>query len=151
MNSIKGEIKMNIYKIDNHDEIITNSQINKIIRLAMFNPTDGRVKTVADGIYGKQQGSFYVCEMEDVVGIIGVKRVDNAYVQIMHLAVEEDFRKQGIARALLEYVKQAERVDEILVETDGKDLKVLKKLGFRFKKEDDNRTGLVRFIGRQEG
>jgi len=142
---------MNIYKIDNHQEIITNSQINKIIRMAMFNPTDGRVKTVADGIYGKQQGSFYVCEIEGIVGIIGVKRVDNAYVQIMHLAVEEAFRKQGVAKALLEYVKQAERVDEIIVETDGKELKVLKKLGFKFIKEEDNMTSLVKYVGRQEG
>jgi len=142
---------MNIYKIENHKEIITNKKINELIRLAMFNPTDGRVKTAADGIYGKQQGSFFVYEKDEIVAILGGKRVDNAYVQIMHLAVEESFRKQGIARELIEYLKQAERVDEIIIESDGSDLEVLKKLGFKFTEEEDNMTGLVKFIGRQRG
>lgn len=142
---------MKFYKIEDHSEIITNANINRIIRYAMFNPTDGKVKTAADGIYGKQQGSFYVCELEEIVGIIGVKRVDNAFVQVMHIAVEEAYRKQGIAKALIDYVKQAERVDEIKVETDGSSLAVLRKLGFSFMEEEDNMTGLVKYVGRQKG
>lgn len=69
----------------------------------------------------------------------------------MHIAVEEAYRKQGIAKALIDYVKQAERVDEIKVETDGSSLAVLRKLGFSFMEEEDNMTGLVKYVGRQKG
>ena len=142
---------MNIYKIEDHQKIIKNEKINQLIRMSMFNPTDGRVKTTIDGIYGKQQGSLYVCEIEEIVAIVGCKRVDNAYVQIMHLIVDESFRKQGIAKVLIEYVKEAERVDEIIIESDGNGLNILKSLGFKFTKEEDNMTGLIKYTGRQKG
>lgn len=138
---------MKIYKIENHKDIRHNETIKKIIGYAMFNPTDGRVRSAIEGVYGKQQGSFYVAEVEDkIVGILGVKRVDNAYVTIMHIAVEKEHRLKGIAKAMVNYVDQAERVDEIIAEIDHDSMKFYKKLGFKVKRFEDNITGEVKYI-----
>lgn len=142
---------MKIYKIENHNEIIENEHINRIIRYDMFNPTDGRIKSAAEGIYGKEQGRFYVCEKEHIVGLIGVRRVDNAFVEIMHLAVDEPYRKQGIARALVEYVRQSERVDEIISEADDSTVDFYRALDFQIEEELDPVTDVVRFICRLKG
>jgi len=142
---------MKIYKWDNHQKIIDNDDIVKLMRLTMFNPTDGRIKSAVDGIYGKEQGRFYVCEEEGIVGIIGVRRVDNAFVEIMHLAVDDAFRSKGVAKAMIQYVRDSERVDEIIVESPEKNVEFFKHLGFKVKEEYDQITDVVRFICRLKG
>ncbi|MCH4887294.1 GNAT family N-acetyltransferase [Acidaminobacter sp. JC074] len=142
---------MNIYKWENHQSIIENEDIVKLMRLTMFNPTDGRIKSAVDGIYGKEQGRFYVCEEDQIIGIVGVRRVDNAFVEIMHLAVDESHRNKGIARALIKYVRDSERVDEIIVSPEEKDVAFFKHLGFKVEEEYDQITDVVRFICRLKG
>ncbi len=142
---------MNIYKIENVKKIMENEKVNNLLASAMFNPTEGRIKTVAEGIYAKQQGSFYICELEEIVGIIGVRRVDNAFIQIMHIAVDEKHRKEGIGKAMVSYVRDAQRVDEIIAETDSDAVGFYKKLGFSIEEQEDRMTGLVRFVCRLKG
>lgn len=142
---------MNIYRLENNKEIYENDAIIKLMRVAMFNATDGRIKSAAEGIYGKQQGHFYVADSDGVIGIIGVRRVDNAYVEIMHLAVVEEHRNTGVGKGMINYVRDAERVDEIIVHTDTDIYKYFEKLGFSIEEEEDNMTGLVRFTCRTKG
>lgn len=142
---------MNIYKLEDSRKIYEDQTISRIIGYAMFNPTYGRIKSAAESIYSKEQGRFYICETDDVVGIVGVRRVDNAFVEIMHIAVDENHRKQGIASALVKYVRDAERVDEIIAHTDTDAVGFYEKLGFRIEEEEDKMTGLVRFTCRLEG
>lgn len=137
---------MKIYKIENHQEIIENETISKIISYAMFNPTEGRIKSAVEGIYGKQQGRFYVAEEDDIiVGIIGVRRVDNAFVEIMHIAVEENHRLKGVATQMVKHIEQAERVDEIIAETDDDSVGFYRKRGFKVKGHEDVITGATRY------
>lgn len=137
---------MKIFKLEDHKQIYKDEKIMAIIGLAMFNPTEGRVKSAAEGIYSKQQGSFYMAEENDeIIGIIGVRRVDNAFVEITHIAVREDYQKKGIGSQLVDYVNQAERVDRIIAETDYESVDFYKKLGFKIKEKQDIVTGFVRY------
>lgn len=137
---------MKIYEIENHKDIYTNETIKTIMSYAMFNPTEGRVKSAAEGIYGKQQGHFYVAEEEGIIiGIIGVRRVDNSFVEIMHIAVEESARRKGIGTALVKYVDDIERVDQILAETDEDAVKFYRKFGFKVRKTEDVMFNTIRY------
>lgn len=142
---------MNIYKMKNHLEMIDDEKITGLMRHTMFNPTYGRIKSALEGTYGKEQGKLYVCEIEDIVGLLGVRRVDNAFVEIMHFAVDEAHRKKGIAKALLEYVKSAERVNEILAHADHATKDFYQALGFKIKEELDPVTDVIQYVCRMKG
>lgn len=136
---------MKIYKLEDHKQIYKNQKIMAIIGLAMFNPTEGRIKSAAEGIYSKEQGRFYIAEDGEPIGIIGVRRVDNAFVEIMHIAVKADYQKKGVGKQLIDYVNQAERVDQIVAETDYEAVEFYKKLGFKVEEKEDVVTGFVRY------
>jgi len=129
---------MKYYKLENVKKIHTEGAIKSLIALTMFHPTDGRIKSTAEGIYGKEQGRLYVAEDEDqVVGILGVRRVDNAFVEIMHFIVKEDKRGQGVGQGLIACLKNNERVDEIKTSCNEKLVTFYEKLGFKCKETED--------------
>lgn len=129
---------MKYYKLEAVRKIHTDEAIKSLMALTMFHPTDGRIKSAAEGIYGKEQGRFYVAEDENqVIGILGVRRVDNTFVEIMHFVVKEDRRQQGIGQGLMTCLKNCERVDEIKTSCDEKLVGFYKKLGFKCKETED--------------
>lgn len=136
---------MNIYKLEEIKKIYTNEDIKRLLGYAMFNPTEGRIKSAAEGIYAKEQGRFYVAEQEGIIGIIGVRRVDNDFVEIMHIAVDEDHRKSGVATAMIRFVDEMERVDRIIAETDGDAVDFYRSFGFDVQEKEDDLTGYVRY------
>lgn len=136
---------MKIYKLEDHKKIYLDEKLIALMSQSMFNPTEGRIKSAAEGIYAKEQGRFYVAEEDEVVGILGVRRVDNTYVEIMHFVVEQKSRNKGIGLALIKYMEDVERVDQIIVRPDTTSLKYFEKIGFQVK-EQDAITGLIEYI-----
>ena len=129
---------MKYYKLEQHKKIHTQEDIKDLMAQLIFNPTEGRIKSAAEGIYGKEQGRFYVAnDNEKVVGILGVRRVDNTFVEIMHFIVAEGSRNQGIGHGLIDCLKNCERVDYIITSCDDKLLDFYKKLNFECKEEED--------------
>lgn len=137
---------MKYYRLEQHKKIHTQEDIKALMAQLVFNPTEGRIKSAAEGIYGKEQGRFYVAnDDERVVGILGVRRVDNTFVEIMHFIVVEDRRNQGIGHGLLECVKNYERVDYIITSCDDKMLDFYKKEKFKCKEEEDPVTFMLNY------
>lgn len=136
---------MKIYKLENIKEIHRNETLKKLMSFAMFNATDGRIKSAAESIYAKEQGRFYVAEEDDYVGICGVRRIDNQKVDIMHIAVDETLRKQGIATKMIQAVNDIERVKEIHAETDDDAVNFYRKLGFKVTEVRDKYTDVLRY------
>jgi ribosomal protein S18 acetylase RimI-like enzyme len=136
---------MKFYKLENNEQLYLNDKISKIISLAMFNPTYGRIKSAAEGIYGKEQGRLYVAEEEEILGIIGVRRVDNKFVEIMHIAVDPDYQGKGIGSKLIDHIREVERVDEIHAETDDDAVGFYKKYGFKITENYDPIIDCVRY------
>ncbi len=137
---------MKIYKLENHKELYTRASLVRLMEYSMFNPTLGRIKSAAEGVYNKQQGKLYVAEDEEYLGLIGVKRTDNKKVDILHFAVEKEYRNNGIGRKLIEAVIEIERVDEIHINTNKKDSDYFRKIGFKVLQEEDKFTGEINYI-----
>jgi len=129
---------MKYYKLEEAKKIYKQEDIRSLMEEAMFHATEGRIKSVAEGIYSKEQGRFYLAEDEgQVVGVLGVRRVDNTFVEIMHMIVKEEKRNQGIGHGLMDCVKNCERVDRIIASCGQEHLNFLKKYGFTCKEEED--------------
>ena len=98
-------------------------------------------------IYSKQQGVFFTAEDEDtIVGIIGLKRINNVQVEIMHLVVSKEYRLKGIAKEMIFEVKDLLGAKELIVEAEYKELEFYKKIGFRYKKMPEQGLDYDRYI-----
>jgi N-acetylglutamate synthase-like GNAT family acetyltransferase len=129
---------MKYYKLENTQSIYTHEAMKQLMTETMFNPTDGRIKSAVEGIYNKEQGRFYVAEEEsEIVGILGVRRVDNTFVEIMHMAVKEKMKKKGVGRGLIDCVLNVERVEKIKVTCDEASKGFFKSCGFACKEDID--------------
>lgn len=138
---------MLLQEVKDYRDIFENKEIRDVIGYAMFNPTRGRIQNVAQSMYAKQQGRFYVAvEGDRIIGIVGFKKIDNIKLQVMHIAVEEDMRGQGIGRKMLEEAALLERVNEIVVETDDDALAFYKRCGFKTKRMPDQGYGIDRYL-----
>jgi ribosomal protein S18 acetylase RimI-like enzyme len=65
-----------------------------------------------------------------LVGIIGAKLNKNA-TTIKHISVLEEFRKQGIAKKLIQYVIDYFALKDLYADTDGKTIGFYRSLGFK--------------------
>ena len=138
---------MEYFKLEKAKRIYTDEVIKSLMGELVFNPTEGRIKSAAEGIYGKEQGRFYVAEDEgEIVGILGVRRVDNAFVEVMHFIVKEGKRNQGIGQGLIECVKNCERVERIIASCGEEYVRFYKKLGFGCREEEDDITFKLNYL-----
>lgn len=136
---------MKIYKLEDYKQIFNDPKISAVISQSMFNPTAGRIKSAAEGVYAKEQGRFYIASEEETIGILGVRRVDNAYVEILHFAVDAEHRNKGVGTALVNYMEDVERVDEIIARPDEKSIGFFKAFGFDID-EEETITGSIEYV-----
>ena len=121
-----------ILKRVSHEEIYENEDIVRLISYSIFQPTKGKIQSAAQTVYSKQQGIFYVGIDDDViVGIIGLRKVDNTKLEILHLAVDEKKRKRGFAKDM---IKEAFFNDNVLMmscEAEHRNVRFYKNCGFK--------------------
>jgi len=97
---------MTFRRIDNYRMLFENDSINELLKTCIFNATNGKVQNVAQSVYAKTQGRFYVLEEDGVlIGLIGGSVIDNDLLIIKHLAVKETHRGQGYAKKLVKEVQ----------------------------------------------
>jgi len=136
---------MELILLENHHEIYSNADIKEIFGLTMFGPTDGKIKSAAQSMYSKQQGLFYVMyENDQPLGIIGLKQYNNERLELLHLAVKESSRGQGLGMKMIETVMDYTRIPEMYMEADFKEMSYLEKQGFKCKDMSD--SGLDQFV-----
>lgn len=126
---------MEIKRIDDYEEIFINKEISSLLGTSMFNPTFGKLQSVAQGIYAKTQGRFFTGRIDGLlVGLIGFSKVDNHKLIVRHLAVLSTFQRQKIASELVTFAIQAEGVQIVEAETDDEGVGFYKGYGFKVKK-----------------
>ncbi|MCT4594750.1 MAG: GNAT family N-acetyltransferase [Anaeromicrobium sp.] len=137
---------MNLVEVTDYKEIYENDHIVKLMFYSMVRPTIGRVQSVAQSTYSKQQGKFYKAMEDDkILGIIGLKRINNDRLDILHISVDEQMRNKGIGKAMIKEAGTYDRVDEMRVETSHNMVNFYKKCGFRTKLVE-NELGLDEYI-----
>src|SRR3990167_7642320 len=97
-NSQKHKIRnrgaqVEIIKIDNFGEIFMNRDISALLGTSMFNPTFGKIQNIAQTVYAKTQGRFYISKIDGLlVGLIGFSKIDNHMLVVRHLDVLSTFQ-----------------------------------------------------------
>ena len=138
---------MQFVLIEDSMDIYLNKEIYAMMELAVFNSTWGKIKSAAEAMYSKQQGLFFTAvEGDEIVGIIGVKRIDSSYLELNHLAVKPEWRKKGIARSMINEVLDHERVDTMVADVDHKDVEFFKHCGFKTKLVVDEAMGEENYV-----
>ncbi len=136
---------MKLIQIENHMDIYEDKTIKEVLFLAIHGATDGKVKSAAQSLYSKQQGLFYVCEKEEqVVGIIGLKQIDNEKLELVHLAVVPEQRGADIGKWMIDKVMDFTRIPAMYMEADAREASYLEKKGFEVKEMDD--SGLDQYL-----
>jgi len=138
---------MRLLEIYDYKEIYENEDIVRIVSHALFNPTPGKVQSLAQGVYGKQQGKFYTAILDDkIIGIVGIKRIGAKKVEIMHIAVDEPYRGKGLGKQMIQELITEANPKEIFLETDNDGVHFYRKCGFKTKKLPDQGFGTDRFL-----
>lgn len=123
---------MRISEITDYQEIMQNKDLARLLGYAMVSPTPGKIQNAAQSVYSKQQGHFFAVqdEGEAYLGIIGYRTIDNNQLIILHVAVDEDHRGQGIGRYMVETVKTFLKFGEVKAEADQQQFRFFKALDF---------------------
>ncbi len=134
---------MKIREIEDYKEIIQNKELAKLLGYAMVSPTPGKIQNAAQSLYSKQQGHFFAAADDEgaVVGIIGYKTIDNNQLIIMHVAVDEERRGQGIGRYMVETVRTFLSFGTVKAEADHNQFRFFKALDFECKLAPESAYG----------
>ena len=137
---------MTIYRLKDFNAIIDNAAISSVLALCMFNPTPGKIQNIAQSVYAKTQGVFYVLEVEgEVVGILGGSRIDNTHLTIRHMAVVPHMQRKGYGTALLDALLKEITLQTLEAETDDDAIGFYRKMGFKTKRKEDDLLDRVRY------
>ncbi len=133
---------MNIEKITTPSEILANHEIAELVGMSLYKSTTGAIQNVAQGIYAQQQGRFYIAKEDGkIIGIIGMRKIANKRLVILHLAFLEDYRGKGYAKNLIKEVCELEHVNEIAAEVNHTQKDYFKKSGFKVNLIENHITG----------
>lgn len=121
--------------VSNYEDIIDRKDISDLLGTLLFNPTYGKIQNIAQGVYAKTQGRFYIAmEGNQLTGLMGFSKIDNAILVVRHMAVASGHNRQKIAQALLDQAITNERVSVVKSEPDDNDISFYKSFGFEVKK-----------------
>lgn len=123
---------MTIRRIEDYSHIFENETIAKLLMLCMINPTYGKVQNIAQSVYAKNQGRFYVCEKDgEIIGIAGGSQINNDQFILRHMAVAPEQKRTGIGKKLLSALIADGHYDSVALECDYKSVKFFKNFGFK--------------------
>lgn len=133
---------MEFTKLIDHKKIFLDKELANLVSLCIFNPNMGKIQNVSQALYSKTQGVFYtMVENDEIVGIIGAKKIDGIKLELHHIAVKESMRLKGIARQMIEDMMEYESVDQMYCEVDHKIADFFKKCGFNISLVEDEFLG----------
>ncbi len=125
---------MTIQVLETYHAIYEDEHIADLIGLCMFQPTEGKIQNIAQTVYAKTQGFMLVASDEDPIAILGGSRINRSHFIIRYVAVKEDARQQGHARALFEALLKALPIETLEADADSTNYGFFRKLGFQTKK-----------------
>ncbi|MDH8678385.1 GNAT family N-acetyltransferase [Fusibacter bizertensis] len=126
---------MIIELIGHYEEIIDRKDISELLGTLLMNPSYGKIQNIAQGIYAKTQGRFYIAsDSGQLVGLMGFSKIDNNKLVVRHMAVSSGYNRQKIAEAILTEAIKSERVSIVTSEPGDEDVSFYKSYGFSVKK-----------------
>ena len=102
----------------------------ELIALSVGCATVERLERVTASYTDSDRGLAAAFANGRLAGVIGYRRRDTE-LEITHVAVREDFRRQGVARALISAVSRRHADFEPVAETDDETVGFYRAIGFR--------------------
>ncbi|MBF4694894.1 GNAT family N-acetyltransferase [Fusibacter ferrireducens] len=131
---------MNFRRVEDYKQLFEDQEVKALLKTCIFNATDGKAQNVAQSIYAKTQGRFYVLGCDDTLyGIIGGSVIDNDLLIIKHIAVRADQRGKGYGKMMLKELTHLGDFMTLKVECDHHLVDFFKACNFKchFVKSDD--------------
>lgn len=112
-------------------EILQNRALLSILALSVYNPTDERLHNRAEAYMNNPAIAVYAIQEADTYyGIIVLKIVDSAKIEILGIAVSTNQQKTGIGSSLINYCIETFYQKEIIAETDDDAVGFYRSFGF---------------------
>lgn len=118
-----------------------------VLAHAMWEPTEEKVTRVIHEVYTGDETILYglIGGDDDVLGAIGIRRLSDEEVEILHIAVDEHSRRRSLGRRMLNEVLAKERVQTLVTETDRDAVGFYQKCGFAVESLGEKYPGVERF------
>lgn len=138
---------MELVQLDQTEDLYEKKEIYDIIARAVFAPTEGKIKSISEGIYRKKHARVYLLkEDEKVLAVLGLLIPSRNRIEIRHIAVAKEEERKGYGRSSIELLETLLEPDELFLETDDAAVKFYRKLGFKSKKMPDTGMGITRYF-----
>jgi len=81
---------MTITRIKDPSLIYSNIQIVNLLKQTIHLGTTGKIQSIAEAVYGKTQGVFYICkdDKEQIIAIAGGSMINRDKIILKHLAYD---------------------------------------------------------------
>jgi N-acetylglutamate synthase-like GNAT family acetyltransferase len=127
------------------------TRLKELIAPSVFNPSVVRLDYLMTTVYGIPQRRLYVWEEDgQPVGVLGIERVGRDAALLLHIAVDERYRRHGIAKKMVNDVIAQEGLQALYSETDQESVGFYRAFGFQVTSLGEKHPGIERFSCRWE-
>jgi N-acetylglutamate synthase-like GNAT family acetyltransferase len=127
------------------------TRLKELIAPSVFNPSVVRLDYLLTTVYAIPQRRLYVWEEDgQPVGILGIERVGRDAALLLHIAVDDRYRRHGIARKMVNEVITQEGLHALYSETDQESVGFYRAFGFQVTSLGEKHPGIERFSCRWE-
>lgn len=137
--------------VDYQDSTIPLNRVKQLLSYAVGTPTEEKIKQILDQVYAVPNTTLYVWsdKIDTALGIVGFRRVGDS-AEILHIAVDEKNRRQGIGRKIIDKLLALEKLKELVAETDHNAVEFYRHYGFSINSLGEKYPGVERFYCRIE-
>lgn len=137
---------MKIKQVKDTTEIYEREDIARVLDLCVVACTKGKLQSIAQSVYGKNQGRFYLIESDGVAqAVIGGTEIDRYTFVVKHIAVLGEARRKGYAKALVDHLIHERQYKRISIEVDEKAMLFFNAYGFTCKLIKNHPLDLQRY------
>jgi GNAT superfamily N-acetyltransferase len=141
----KGVLPLKLVNYTNSTVPIT--LVKRLLSYAVGESTEDNLCWILDKLYSDPDTILYVVTDNDDIslGIVGLKKTAN-HAEILHIAVDEQKRKQGIGRRIIDELLELEKPAKLIAMTDLEAVDFYRKYGFSMYSLGEKYPGVERFL-----
>lgn len=128
-------------------EILKNKSLLSLLAKSIYNPTEERLINRVDKFIMNPYVRVYAMKIEDLyVGIIVIDISDNGNIEILNIAVSQNYQGSGIGSSLIDHCTDTMQPNVMIAETDNDAVGFYRKIGFEIMPLGDKyRAGIMRY------
>ena len=114
------------------ETVAVSENILELLKYSHFNPTKEKLSKLMQKYHqDKDVFPFASFDGDKISGVIVVQKIENETYEIIDIAVDKDYRRQGIASKLIDYVIEKLDIKILFAETDDDAVGFYEKYGFK--------------------